>query len=230
MTLFFHAEHSPLDQSKSVSSTRLAVYNSKSSKPNRLASPFGQRRRRRLSYIQKFLLKAPTQLVQWLDPPLVAVLAKILIMAKTNLLAELPPRVATIAPLLLLQHVLLLLLLHLLLLRFLLLALPTLSWLDTWKMTSSGSSGLFWILDLQHLFWPQSLPPLRTLKAYVSSPWKLDSRIFIRVKLTWSVTIFSSNAKITLLPPVPQAQTEFRLQLPSWKIPLCSNGSNTSIR
>ena len=151
-------------------------------------------------------------------------------MAKISLLAEPSPRIATVAPLFPPQHVLLLPLLHLLLLRLLLLALPTPFWLDTQKMTSSGSSGPFWIIDLLHLFRPPSLPPLYTMKTYVSGLWKLGSCTFIMVKLIWSVRISSSSAKITLLPPVPLAQTEFHLQLPSWKIPPYSNGSNTSIR
>ena len=150
--------------------------------------------------------------------------------AKTSLWAELPPRVATVAPLLPLQHVLLLLLLHLSALRLLFLAPLTPSWLDTRKMISSGSSGPFWILDLQHLFWPSLLPSLRTMKAYVSGFWKLGSRTIIGVKLTWNVTISSSSAKITLPPPVPRAQTEFRLRLPFWRILPYSDGSNTSVR
>ena len=176
---------SPPDQPSSTSSTRLAVYNSKSFKPNGLASLFGQRRRRkRLNYVQRLFLEAPTQLVQWLDPPLVTVLAKILTTAKTSSLAEPPPRVATVALLLPPQHVLLLLLLYLSSLRLLLLALPTPPWLDTQRMTSSGSSWPLWILDLQHLFRPPLLPSPRTLKAHVSGLWKLSPQTFIGVKLT----------------------------------------------
>ena len=116
------------------------------------------------------------------------------------------------------------------LLRLLLLAPPTSPWLDIWRITSSGSSGPFWILDLLHLFRPPSLPPLYIMKAHVNGFWKLGSQTFIRVKLTWSITISSRSAKITLSPLVPWARTEFRLQLPSWKISPCSNGSNTSVR
>ena len=170
MTLFFHAKHLPPDQPRSASTTKLATYNFKSSKPNRLASPFGQRIRKKLSYVQKLLLEASIQPVQWLDPLLIAVLTKIPITAKTSLLAELSPRVATIAPLLPPQHMLLLSLLQLLSLRLLLLAPPTPLWLNTQRINSSRSSEPFWILDFQHQFRPPLLPPPRTLKAHVSGP------------------------------------------------------------
>ena len=135
--------------------------------------------------------------------------------AKISSLAKLPPRLATVTPLFPPQHVLILALLYLSFLFLLLLASPTPPWLDTRRITSSGFSGPFWILDLQHLFQsPSSLPP-RTLKAHVSGLWKLDSQIFIGVKLTWSVTISSSCTKITLPPAMPRAQIEFRLRLPS---------------
>ena len=69
---------SPLDEPGSVNSTKLAVYNFKSSKLNELASPFKQKRRKRLNYIQKLFLEAPTQPAQWFDLLSVPVLAKIL--------------------------------------------------------------------------------------------------------------------------------------------------------
>ena len=147
-----------------------------------------------------------------------------------SLLVEPPPKVATVVSLLLPRHMLLLPLLHLSLLCLLLLAPPTPLWLDIWRMTSSGFLWPFWILDLKHLFWPLLLPLPCTLKAHLSGLWKLGSRTFIGVKLTWSVTISSSNAKITLPLPMPWAQTEFYLRLPLWKISLCINGSNTSVR
>ena len=56
MTSFFHAEHPPPVQPSSISSTRLAVYNSKSSKPNGLASPLRQRRKN-LAMFKKFFQK-----------------------------------------------------------------------------------------------------------------------------------------------------------------------------
>ena len=144
----------------------------------------------------------------------VTVLAKILTTTKMSSLGEPSPRIATVALLFPPQYVLLLLLLHLSLFHLLLLAPLTSMWLDTRRMTSSGSSRLFWIFDLRHLFRLPLLLPLRTMKAHMSGLWKLGSRTFIRIKLTWSVTISSSSAKITLLPLVSQAQTEFRLRLP----------------
>ena len=74
------------------------------------------------------------------------------------------------------------------------------------------------------------IPPLRTMKADVSGFWKLDSQTFIRIKLIWNITISLRSAKIILPPLMLQAQTEFCLRLPFWKIPPGSNGSNTSIR
>ena len=112
---------SSLDQPNRVVSNRLAVYNSKSFKLNGSASPF----RTKLSYIQKVPVRAHTQAARWINPPLVAVFAKIFTMAKTSLLVGPSPRVATVAPLLLPQHMFLLPLLHLLLLCLLLLAPPT---------------------------------------------------------------------------------------------------------
>ena len=151
-------------------------------------------------------------------------------MAKTSLLAESPKRELTVAPLLLPRHVLLFPPLHQLSLRLLLLAPPTPPWLDTWKMTPSGSIGPFWILDFLHLFRLPLSPPLRTMRAHVIGLWKLGTRTFIEVKRTWSATISSSSAKITSLPPVPQVWIEFYLRLFTWRTPPCSAGSNTSVR
>ena len=230
MTFSIHAEHLP--PINLVVSTRLAIYNSKSSKPNGSASLF----RKKLNYVPKLLIKSPIQPTWWFNPLFVVVFAKILFLtAKTSLLAEPPLRVLTIAPLLPPQHVLLLPLLHLSSLRLLFLAPPTLPWLGTWRMTSSGLSepslrpDLFFLRLLQ-LFRLPLLPPLRIMKAYVSGLWKLGFQTFIRVKLTWSITISSSSAKITLPPPVPRVQIEFRLRPSSWRILPCSPDSNASIR
>ena len=111
------------NQPSRVVSTRLVIYNSKSSKPNGSASTF----RRRLSYAEDLFVKAPTQLAQWLNPLLVAVFAKILFLtAKMSSLVEPLLRVATVASLVPLKHVFLFPLLHLLLLRLLFLAPSTL--------------------------------------------------------------------------------------------------------
>ena len=176
----------PLDQPSGAVSTKLAVYNSKNSKPNRLASPFGQKK---LSYVSELFLEASIEPAQWLDPPLVAVLAKILITTKKSLLVELLPRVVTVSPLFLLWHVLLFPLLHLLSLCLLLLAPLTPPWLGIWKMISSRLSKLslgpdLFLPLLLHLFRLPLLPPLRIMNAHMSSLWKLNSRKFIRVKLT----------------------------------------------
>ena len=235
MTLSFYAEHPLPDQPSSAVSTRLSCYNSKNSKLNRSASLFKQKRK--LNYIQELLLEALTKPARWLNFPLVAVLAKIFTTTKTSLLAEPPLRVGTVIPLLLLRYVfpLSMLYMHLSLLYLFFLALPISLWLGTWRMTSSGLSwpslrpDLFF-LRLLHLFQFPLLPPLRPIKAYVSSLWKLGFWTFIGIKLTWNVTITSSSAKIILQLPVLRIQTEFRLRLFSWRIPPCSAGSNNSVR
>ena len=167
---------SPPDQLNSVSSTRLAIYNFKSSKCNGLANPFGRRRRRRLSYVQKLFLKVITQPTWWLNPSPVAVFTKILFLTeKTSSLVEPLPRVMNIAPLLSPQNVLPLPLLHPLSLRLLLLAPPTSLWLGTWRMTSSGLSKSslrteFFLLWLLHLF--------RLLSSRCSTLWRLTWAAF----------------------------------------------------
>ena len=110
------------------------------------------------------------------------------------------------------RHVFLLLLLYLyqLLLCLLFLAPPTPPSLGTQRMTCSWLSGPFlrpslFLFRLLHLFGLLSLSPLCTMKAHMSGLWKFGSRTFIRVKRILSVTISSSSAKITLLPPMPQA-------------------------
>ena len=135
-----------LNQPSSVISTRLTVfYNFKSFKSNRSTSPFRQRIKR-LLVILKALIKAfyPTQ---WLDFPLAALLLKILFLAvKTSLLVLPSLRAITLLPYHVLSLPLLLLLCQLFPFCFL--------WANTWKMTSSRSLGLFWILYLLFLFWP----------------------------------------------------------------------------
>ena len=133
-----------------------------------------------LATFKSSLLRAPTQPTWWLNPPLIAVLAKILMTANTSLLVEPSLRVAIVASLFLPQYVLLLPLLHLSLLRLLLLAPPTLPWLGTWRITSNGLSRPFlrpdfFLFRLLHLFRLPLLPPLRTMKTHVSDFWKLGS-------------------------------------------------------
>ena len=162
----------PSNQTCKVSSTRLAIYNSKSFKPNRLASLF----KRKLRYVQELLARAPTKPIQWLDLLLVAVPAKIFMTAKTSLLAEFLPRVVIVIPLLSTHYILPFLLLywHLLLLCLLFWAPPISMWLDTQKMTSCGLSRPFlrpdlFFLRLLHLFWLLLLPPLRIIKTHVNN-------------------------------------------------------------
>ena len=220
MTSSFHAKHHPLINLVVI--TRLVVYNSKSSKPNKSASLF---RREDLTIFKsshpassmaqssaccsscqnphdgkdEFVSRTPTEGSNRRTP------------------APAATRVSF-------------LLLHLLLLRLLLLVLQTPLWLNTWRMTSSEFLKPFEILDLLHLFRLPLLPPLCTMKAYMSGLWKLCFQTFIWVKLTWGVIISSSSAKITLPLPVLWAQIEFCLRLCSWRIPPCFAGSNISVR
>ena len=133
-----------LNQPSSIVSTKLtAFYNSKSSKPNRSASPFGQRIKKLLLTL-KTLIKA-LYFAHWHHLPLAILLLKIFFLAAKMSLLVLPP-IKAIIPLP--CHVspvpLLLLLCRLFLLCFL--------WPITWRMTFSRFSGLFWILDLLLLF------------------------------------------------------------------------------
>ena len=110
-----------------------------------------------LATFRSSLLRAPTQPAWWLDPLLIAVLAKILMTVKTSLLTKPLLRVVTVAPLLPPQHMLLLPLLYLTSLRLLLLAPPTLPWLGIWRMTSnrllrSSLRPAFFFFWLLHLF------------------------------------------------------------------------------
>ena len=174
-------------------------YNSKSSKPKGSVNLF----RKRVLVTLRALIKAP-YLAQLLSPLLATLLLKILLLAaKTSLLAQ--PPLKALTPLL--CHVLPC---PLLLRRSFLLCLL---WPNIQRIISRRSSGLFWILDLLHLFWLPLLPALRTIKAHISGFWKHDFPTCIGVKSTWSIIISSSNATTTLSPPLPRGQTKFRLRL-----------------
>ena len=114
-------------------------YNFKSSKPNKPDSSF----RKKVLVIFRALIKALC-LAQWLDPLLASLFLKIsLLAAKASLLALPLLSVITPPP----CHVLPL---PVLLRRSFMLS-P--QWLNTWRMTSSGSLGPFSILDLLLLLW-----------------------------------------------------------------------------
>ena len=133
------------NQPSCIVSIRLtAFYNSKSSKSNKSAKPFRQKIRKLLFTLRVFI--KGFYLGQWLNLLLATFFLKIfLLVAKISLLAL--PLLKTI--ILLLCHVLsfpLLMSLYRLFLLYLL-------WLNTWKITFSKFSKLFWILDLLLLFW-----------------------------------------------------------------------------
>ena len=155
-----------------VFSTRLAVYNSKSSKPNGSASPFKRKDLATFksfhpasSMARSFTSCSPCQNLHDSKNELAGGTPikgnNRCTPAFTATHALTPAVIPVVAPLLLLAP-------------------PTPLWLDTWRMISSRSLGPFWILDLLHLFRTPSLPPLCPMKAHVSGLWKLGSRTFMR--------------------------------------------------
>ena len=185
-------------------------YNSKSCKPNKLASLF---RRRVLVTLRPFI-RAP-YLAQWLDLPLAAKPQNPLFSDEDELADaaftkdnNTPAVSYTPFPLLL---------------RQLVLRCPL--WPNTQRMTSSGSSRPFWIVDLLLLL---RLLHLNNTKALIRGLWRPGSWTYIRVKLIWSA-ITSSSSMRTILPlQRPRVKMGYHLPPLSSKIPPCFDCRNTS--